>query len=216
MDGYILLWLFFIDGVLGAILETAYCSIWVYRGVFTSRMALVYVPVHPLYGAGGVVLTLTLGGLAQWPILVFLAGLLLCSAAEFVASVVLQRVFGAIFWDYSDKRFNLRGRVCLESALVWGIASLLVVYVLDPASLRLISWIPRQIGEIGLAVLTGLTLTAVTLTAATFARLRRRVAALERDGAEPPASVHSARRQHSEEEERPYRSAPCWCSTVDA
>lgn len=188
MDGYTLLWRFFIDGLLGVVLETAYCSIWLYRGVLTSRMALLYVPINPLYGSAGILLSLTLGGLADSPLLVFLVGLGLCTGLEFVVSLWLEQAFGAVFWDYRGRRFNIDGRVCLQSAIAWGVLSLVVVYLLDPASLRLISAVQRPVGELGLAVFTGLTVASTALTVATFRRLQRRVNALERHPLDTPES----------------------------
>lgn len=189
MDGYTLLWRFFIDGLLGVVLETAYCSIWLYRGVLTSRMALLYVPINPLYGSAGILLSLTLGGLADSPLLVFLVGLGLCTGLEFVVSLWLEQAFGAVFWDYRGRRFNIDGRVCLQSAIAWGVLSLVVVYLLDPASLRLISLIPHPAGEAGLAVLLPLTVASMLLTVLTLWRVRRRVRALAQDRVEPPESA---------------------------
>jgi len=65
MEPYVGLWLFFIYGLLGVIIETAYCSLWVNRGVLDLRMALLYLPFNPLYGCAGVILTFALGGLAS-------------------------------------------------------------------------------------------------------------------------------------------------------
>lgn len=188
MDGYILLWLFVIDGVLGVVLETAYCTIWVYHGVFTSRMALLYLPINPIYGSAGVLLSLALGGLAASPVLVFLVGLGICTGIEFVMSLWLERVTGAVFWDYREKRFNIDGRICLESAITWGVVSLVLVYVFDPLSLLLISVIQRPAGDLALVILVGLTVGSLALTAATFRRIQRSVADLAGDRIEPPES----------------------------
>jgi len=138
MEPYVGLWLFFIYGLLGVIIETAYCSLWVNRGVLDLRMALLYLPFNPLYGCAGVILTFALGGLASWPILVFLAGLTICTTLEYVAAAGLERLFGLVLWDYQDKPLNVRGRICLQSALMWGLLSLLLVYVLDPMLGRMI------------------------------------------------------------------------------
>ena len=35
------------------------------------------------------------------------------------------------------------GRICLQSAITWGLMSLLLVYLIDPVSIRLSSAIPR-------------------------------------------------------------------------
>ena len=43
----------------------------------------------------------------------------------------MEKVFGTVFWDYSNKPLNLHGRICLEFAIYWGFLGLLLIYVLD-------------------------------------------------------------------------------------
>ena len=32
----------------------------------------------------------------------------------------MMKVFGEVWWDYSDKPFNYKGILCLESTIAWG------------------------------------------------------------------------------------------------
>ena len=50
---------------------------------------------------------------------------------EYVASFVMEKLFGSVFWDYSEKPLNLQGRICLQYSLYWGFLGLLLIYVLD-------------------------------------------------------------------------------------
>ncbi|HEU5223196.1 MAG TPA: putative ABC transporter permease [Candidatus Lumbricidophila sp.] len=113
----------------------------------------------------------------SWPILVFLAGLTICTTLEYVAAAGLERLFGLVLWDYQDKPLNVHGRICLQSALMWGLLSLLLIYVLDPMLGRMISAIPRPAGDIALVVLVLLTVISTLLTVASFYRLGRRASA---------------------------------------
>ncbi|WP_022886158.1 putative ABC transporter permease [Glaciibacter superstes] len=109
----------------------------------------------------------------------FLAGLAICTTIEYAVSAGLERTFGMVLWDYRDKPVNLHGRIWLQSAITWGLMSLLLIYLLDPMSIRLISAIPRPAGETALAILVTLTVSSAALTIAAFRRIRRRVGAVD-------------------------------------
>ena len=44
----------------------------------------------------------------------------------------MEKIFKARWWDYSKKKFNLNGRICGYNALLFGIASIVVLYVINP------------------------------------------------------------------------------------
>jgi uncharacterized membrane protein len=71
---------------------------------------LLYLPLRPVYGVGGVACTVLLHEVIRQPILVFLWGMLICSVVEYLASLITEKAFGGVAWDYSDKLLNLHGR----------------------------------------------------------------------------------------------------------
>jgi len=58
--------------------------------------------------------------------------MLTCTALEYGTSWVMEKLFKARWWDYSDKRFNINGRVCGGNAIIFGLASLFVIYLINP------------------------------------------------------------------------------------
>ena len=34
---------------------------------------------------------------------------------EYITGTVMENLFGVRYWDYTDKKFNFRGRICLEA-----------------------------------------------------------------------------------------------------
>ena len=121
-------------GLLGWLFKSTYCSLvekrWCNRG-------FLFGPVCPIYGAGAVAAILVFGGpdaaaarLPWW--MVFLACAAGASCIEWVTSVVLEQLFGTVWWDYSDMPLNLRGRVCVPAAALFGLCGLGVVYVALP------------------------------------------------------------------------------------
>lgn len=91
-------------------------------------------PFVPIYGFGALLLIYVVDPLLDNPFLVFLASVLAASALEFVTHLLLDKVFHVRLWDYSGKRFNLQGRICLENSLLFGVLGLLLIYVIQPAS----------------------------------------------------------------------------------
>ncbi len=130
---------FFIYSTIGWFAESCYCSVkpkkWVNRG-------FLYGPLCPIYGSGAVLLSVALGrfsklplyrhGFNFTPLLIFFLGALLADVLEYLTSLLMEKLFHARWWDYSGKRFNLQGRICLTHTLYWGGAALIYLYCIDP------------------------------------------------------------------------------------
>jgi hypothetical protein len=113
---YLILWFFLIYSIVGVIVEMLFCL--VVDGVLESRTGLLYVPLRPIYGVGGVACELLLH-LTREPILLFLSGMLVGSAVEYGAGLFVEKAFGTASWDYSEKRCNVHGRICLQYSVAW-------------------------------------------------------------------------------------------------
>ena len=74
---------------------------------------------------------------------VFLKSILICSVLEYLTSYFMEKLFKARWWDYSKRRFNINGRICLETMIPFGILGTLIVYVVNPFFLSLITSIPK-------------------------------------------------------------------------
>ncbi len=175
---YLILWFFLVYAFLGVLVEMIFCLS--KEGVLESRLGLLYIPLSPIYGIGGVALTLFLYPYFQQPVVMFLMGIVVGTVLEYVASFIMEKLFGTVFWDYSDKPLNLHGRVCLEYSIYWGLLSMLVLYLIDPIVYDFVNLFSPAVGEAVLTVLVVLTVLSTALTLASFARIRRRVAVLEK------------------------------------
>jgi len=65
-------------------------------------------------------------------LLIFIAGAILCDIVEFMTSYIMEKLFNARWWDYSNKKFNIQGRICLTHTFYWGTCSCLFVFILEP------------------------------------------------------------------------------------
>lgn len=131
--------------VLGWCMETVYCS--VQAGHFVPR-GFLYGPLCPIYGVGVLMMICWFQPLMDWPFLFYVAATVGMTSWEYFVGWFLETTTHVKYWDYSDKRFNIKGRVCLSIAMTWGILSYLVLYFIHPfvsAQLRRIPDIARYV-----------------------------------------------------------------------
>ena len=68
--------------------------------------------------------------------------LLICGTLEYLTSYIMEKIFKARWWDYSQRKFNINGRICLETLIPFGIAGTFIIYVANPFLLKYIEMIP--------------------------------------------------------------------------
>lgn len=88
-------------------------------------------PILPIYGVG-VLLILLVTKQTDNFIIVFLKAIAVCSVLEYFTSWIMEVFFKTRWWDYSQRRFNLNGRICINTMIPFGILGLFVVYLLNP------------------------------------------------------------------------------------
>ena len=120
---------FFIYAFLGWILETIYCVVTL--GVFNKR-GFLYGPVCPIYGFGAVILIQCLKKIKTNTVGKFFVAMIAFTAFEYIASVVLEDLFGLRWWDYTNEAFNFQGRISLAFSLAWGIIGVAFVEKIHP------------------------------------------------------------------------------------
>ncbi|MBE6114322.1 MAG: hypothetical protein E7191_04500 [Erysipelotrichaceae bacterium] len=116
-----------------------------------------YSPLCPIYGFGGLLIIYSLTPIKKYPLAVFLIGMLLVSILEYLTGLLLEVLFHMKWWDYSNRRFQLHGRVCLENAVIFGCMGLLVIYGIHPRIIYYFEYIPDQL-RIVLAMIAIVTL----------------------------------------------------------
>ena len=116
-------------------------------GAITSRSSVVYGPFSLVWGIGCFFLTYMLYQYRdRSDSFIFIFGTVLGGAYEYICSVVLELVFGTVFWDYSKIPFNLGGRINLLYCFFWGIAAVVWMKILYPKLSDFIEKIPKKIG----------------------------------------------------------------------
>lgn len=116
--------LFFACSFLGWCMEVA-CKL-VQFGRFINRGFLLG-PLCPIYGTGAVRMAYFLPLWTTQVESTFLLALVLCGTLEYITSWLMEKLFQARWWDYSQKRFNINGRVCASNLLAFGVMGVFVV-----------------------------------------------------------------------------------------
>lgn len=66
----------------------------------------------------------------QHVLLTYVAGCIGATALEYVTGIAMEALFNVRYWDYSDKKFNFQGRICLGSTIAWGFLTILMTRVI--------------------------------------------------------------------------------------
>ena len=102
-------------------------------------------PYCPIYGYGAISMTLLLKGYANDPIVLFVMAIVICSILEYTTSFVMEKLFKIRWWDYSNRKFNINGRICLETMVPFGILGCLMIYFVNPFIFAIIDMIPSNL-----------------------------------------------------------------------
>ena len=173
--------LFFIASFLGWCMEVT-CKLFQFHR-FINRGFLIG-PYCPIYGFGAVGVTMLLSRFTEYPYAVFGLAILICGSLEYVASVMMEKLFHARWWDYSTKRFNLNGRVCADTLIPFGLLGLIMTYWGKPTLFRLFALLPETALEIICLSLLALMLIDCAVSAWALIRIRMGSENVEGDSTE--------------------------------
>ena len=105
---------------------------WINRGFLIG-------PYCPIYGVSAIVMVNYLTHYINDIVTVFILALFICSFAEYITSYVMEKLFNTRWWDYSNEKFNLEGRICLKNCVYFGLLGVLLVYVVNPMFVRILN-----------------------------------------------------------------------------
>jgi uncharacterized membrane protein len=168
--------LFIIYSVVGWVCEVLYCSF--LERKFVNRGFLAG-PLCPVYGFGGLLVIFLLKPFSGNMMYLFVMAVLTTSTLEYVTGWALETIFATKWWDYSNSRFNIHGRVCLFNSLVFGLLSVGTVTFVHPAILSVLGSIPADVRHITATILCAVFVIDITFTLRTLVDFRGKLYALE-------------------------------------
>lgn len=102
-------------------------------------------PYCPIYGVGVLLIIFLLKKYTDSPLALFVLATVICMVLEYLTSYVMEKWFNARWWDYSNRKFNLNGRICLETTIPFGLGAMIVMYVVHPFIINNLNRIPNNI-----------------------------------------------------------------------
>ena len=141
---YYYLNIFFLLSILGHIIEN-FIYVHVDSGILLG-------PWTPIYGIGTLVIIGINNVLKKLkinkyihPVILFILSAVFLSTIEYIGGTLIEKLYGRVFWDYSYQKFNIGKYDSLKMSLIWGLASILVIYILMPFLDKIIKKIPKFI-----------------------------------------------------------------------
>lgn len=122
--------MFVIYSFIGYLIEVT-CVSFTQKKLVFSRGYLIG-PYLPIFGVGAMVVTFFLSKYRGDVFTLAVMTMVCCFILEYFTSLILEKIFKLRWWDYSDKKFNLDGRICLESGVMFGVGGIFIVRVLNP------------------------------------------------------------------------------------
>ena len=114
------------------------------KGKWENR-GFAHLPFCIIYGFGAMLGFAVLRPLSGNYILLYVVGAVLATAFEYLTARLMLRLFGTFWWDYTNKPFNYKGILCLESTLGWGLIAVLLFAFLHRGVFRAVMCIPTRI-----------------------------------------------------------------------
>lgn len=143
MTAYEIIMCFIIYSFLGWVMESIYCSC---KEKTIINRGFVNGPFCPIYGTGALLVHFFFQNIKDNEFLLFLSGMIVMSIFEYIVGFLLEKLFGCKYWDYSHVKFNYKGRICLVNSIIWGLLTIVLLYILEPLTLYFLHKIPVNYG----------------------------------------------------------------------
>lgn len=139
--------IFFVYSILGHLLET-----FIYL-IHHGESGILYGFWTPVYGIGCIIIIASYNALfhkhhltkSLEMLTVFLIGAFLLTSIEWIGGVLIETLFGYVFWDYSKLPFHIGHYIAWEMALVWGVCAMILIFIIQPFMNHFIQKIPKWI-----------------------------------------------------------------------
>ncbi len=110
-------------------------------------------PFCPIYGFGAIIMILFLNQYKNNIILLFIVSVIALSLWEYIVGVLLEKFFHTKYWDYSNHKFNYKGRICLTNSIAWGILGVLFINYIHPSIIQIIGYMDFTYLAIGASII---------------------------------------------------------------
>ena len=138
---------FYIYAFLGYIYEII-ANLVLHHKIFPN---LLVEPIKPIYGFGVLIVLIiekTVFNKLNFKkrtkiIIYFLSTITVLTALEYLTGIILHKIFHKSFWNYNHYILHIGKYICLWVSLIWGIMSIIYLFVLKEKIDKIIKKIPH-------------------------------------------------------------------------
>ena len=130
--------LYLVYSFLGWVGETVVAT---FRGKRFANRGMAAGPFCFVYGTTAILMAVGFADMRTKPVALFVACMLTATVVEWLTAKLLERLHNRKWWDYSDKKFNLNGYVCLQYSVLWGALGMVTVLWGNGLLLRLFDYL---------------------------------------------------------------------------
>lgn len=170
--------LFLIYSFIGWLMEISFT---LYKDKTLVNRGFLMGPYCPIYGCGCILIILLLKRYLNDFIALFIMSMVICSILEYLTSYIMEKLFKARWWDYSDKKFNVNGRISLSTSFMFGVLGIFLIYFMNPLLEKGLSLIPKDIFICISLIILVFFLIDIIVTFTVVSRLKLNLQSLEKD-----------------------------------
>ncbi|MGI6094132.1 MAG: putative ABC transporter permease [Lachnospiraceae bacterium] len=143
-------------------------------------------PYCPIYGCGVVTLTVIVEEVAKSnrSAEIFLIGVVVCGALEYLVSWGMEKLFHARWWDYSKKPMNLYGRIWIGNLILFGLGTVCIIKWINPWFFGILKGWPAWALILSAVVITVVLVTDNIISAIMMNVVRKEIDARDEDNTE--------------------------------
>ena len=172
---------FFSYAILGWIMEVIVCGI--PEKKFVNRGFLIG-PYCPIYGIAALLMWGTLEKYINDLPILFIVVFVFGTILEYSTSYLMEKIFKARWWDYSDKKFNINGRACLGNSVCFGVLGCIIMNITNPIFISLIEKIPYTGLVIVGPILFIIFMVDIIISCSIISKIRINITTLTKDSTE--------------------------------
>lgn len=150
VEWYVFIDAFFLYSFLGWVMECI--VIRREKGIWENR-GFARLPFCIIYGFGAMLGFFLLKPFSERYLALYIVGALAATVFEYLTAKLMLHLFGELWWDYTHKKWNYKGILCLESTLGWGLIAVLLFVFLHRAVFEAVMLLPQGIGTLLAVVL---------------------------------------------------------------
>ena len=140
---------FFIYSILGFLLESTFNLI--KSKHFTS--GILFGPWTPIYGVGAIITIIISKKIfkklkttqIKETLITFLLLAITLTITEYISGILIEKIFHITMWNYKKYNLNIGKYISLEMTLIWGILSIILIYIIKPLIDKIQNKIPKKL-----------------------------------------------------------------------